>query len=348
MSRRFTFLFLVGICFACAHTDPIDVLHEGPPIETQLIAVGTVEVHLAQTKPWHHYEKIHDLLNALNSLKRIDAMAPWEYHVIAPVSCPGELLTQSDLAVKAKSFGVQVENILVINARITEETQDQLTVASKHDFKARARSFKSTVSLELELTHPAGNRVIAIFSDKRKEDRFANVPDYDHRPTASSLFRSSIKSFFTELLKRGVILATAPPLPLRGGLKLRENPAPVLTYKHLGRSLRDRLKSLDSLTREAQLYTRFRYFNPHMTLLELRGWKTLPPGLSVKEDTRGNLTGKHIVCINEKAVAHIFQWNRLHRRNAVKTITYIAKTGREQLIPATGKRKVAQPSGCTQ
>ncbi|HIA01435.1 MAG TPA: hypothetical protein EYN06_09060 [Myxococcales bacterium] len=341
MSRLFTILVLSTFSIACAHTDKLDIEHAGPAIPTELVVVGEVDFHLPGAESWNQYEKVYDLLKILDSIDGIDAVAPWEYHVINPPGTPGDLLTRSDLVPRTREMGVASEKLLLINIKVTERSQRQLTQATKKEHTSHAKSYAASILLELELTHPAGNKVIARTRREHDVDRFVDVPDYDQRPTTSRLFRTTIQNFFHRLLREGVITPSAPALPEKGIIGVKDNPQPVTTYRHNGKSLKDTLQSLDELTREARLYTRFRYFDPQMNLLEFRRWHKLPAGVTVVADTTKSKIGHHIVCANSLPITHAFQWNRTRRRTPIQTITVYEKGIRYRIDMKTGKRSAA-------
>ncbi len=315
---------LAGVTASCGGVEGLQVIHEGPPVPLEALAVERVDYRLRTATSWDRWEKLRDVLAEIHKRNGLDAIAPWEFHVIRAPASPAGYLTKSDLELRAKGWGIPVSRVGVLHASVEEQVYDQTIVLEDKGYETgRAGRFGSHILVRLELIHPSSDRVLARFQQAIVEDRYRDVSDHDPRPQATAALRNSVAVFLEALVDEEVIVEQAPPDPIARPA-VAESLTAVLDHRAGGPTLREHLRTLDPILRTAMLYSRFRYFEPEMSLTTFQNRSKLPPGLILKSKQWG--TGKRsdlIVCANAHAMHYRFQWVRAWRRGTPKRPTIL-------------------------
>ncbi len=267
----------------------LQVNYDGPTIDVEVVAVGHVDVRLRGARPWHRYEKLRDALQAIEADPRLDTIAPFEYERASRVIEPRDYVRFTTLGPRLESLGVPNKRLVVLEVELEEGVTQQHTKMDTKTGILEARRLASHIVVRAELLYPARNERLGRIIVHGGEDRFLDVPAYDARPTARRLLGEAVARLLSGLEAEDVIRPTAP-----------------IGFVPDGQTLHAHLATRDEITRESELYTRFRYFEPEMPFAKFRKLATAPPGVLLGDTLVTSMDGE--------PVAHTFQWRRRWRR----------------------------------
>ena len=299
-------LFLAAqVSLGCAGGGAPVVHWEGAPVAIEAVLVGRVDVRLNKTRAWNHYEKLRDTLGVVEQRQGLDALAPWEIDVAGDVDEAADYLSKTTLRPRAAIFGISVERIAVLEVSLSERVHKQTTHLDKRGSQANARGYDSTLEVSARLLHPSTGQVIASVQRELEENRFVDTPDYDARPEARRLLRETVSALLEAAADDAVV--EAAPEPRTAWPVAWESPARVLRWpSETGETLEETLIRLDAVDREARLYARMRYFDPHITLERALEAESRGPSLLID--------GAWVRAAGQHPLETTFQLRRMWRR----------------------------------
>jgi len=290
----------------CASSNVV-VQYDGPTLKVEAAAVGVLELQVIGARPWQHYEKLRDMLAAVEKRERLDAIAPWEYAAAKQPSSAEDYWRHTTLGPAAERMGIPRERVIVLHAQIEERTSRSATDMETPNVRIRqGRGFNSTIIARVQALHPATGRPLGSIERFVVEDRFSDVPDYDPRPLIKPLLTSAVDQLIDGLVDAEVLVEAAPEAPDPPD-DMSENPSRVLIHAVDGATLQAHLDKVEPIMREAALYTRFRYFEPDMSLQRFQHLLKQPRGVF--------LGSKLVTEVGGQPAQHTFQWRRAVRRS---------------------------------
>jgi len=301
------------------------------------VVVNPIDLRIADMQAWDRYEKTRDIIAVLETHKGLDVIAPWEFDRIRAAEQPADYLKQTNLVPRTAKQGIAAERLVVLESVVEDESADRAAEVAFKGQRRRHRSYNSRIHVRVRLVHPSSNRVLLERTQTAVEDRFAQVSDFDTRPTIRRTLRAAVSALVSKAIQQGVIAPAAPALRFGTSLNLRENPSVVFDHRGKGPTLRKTLQAKEPIVREAAMFTRMRYLVPDLTSIDFRLFLSLPAGLLVTGTPPAPLrAGDVITHVDETPTQWRFQWIRALRRMKQAPLLRIDRDGKSMMVTLPG------------